>query len=275
MTAGQSFVNIPQRLQQFLGAEFTREAGGGFARLSRVPDTHVRHFLDYYQSLDPPDRAALAEASTTWGSHTFAGSTIDGHQVDSRDVRSIMQSNRAWVAWMNEMTHRRDRDPHWYTSVPLLRDYRALATMRRKRGEPPPTSWDRMMEEYALSIHGAKVPLLRSLMRTMFTERFHGRAIKGVGGDWTYEGALSDGLVQLSVDWGSQSAQLRYGVTIFTRSGTLHLMRGFEGALGAGHGEWDFLTEKNAEDSIALLGDLIEDIADWPARLTADQASAE
>lgn len=52
-------------------------------------------------------------------------------------------------------------------------------------------------------------------------------------------------------------------------------MRGFEGALGAGHGQWDFLTEENAEDSIALLGDLIEDIAGWPARLTAHQASAE
>jgi hypothetical protein len=72
----------------------------------------------------------------------------------------------------------------------------------------------------------------------------------------------------MSIDWGGQYAQLRYGLTLETAAGKLRLSRRFEGAIGVGHGDWDFLTEENAVESIALLGELIEDVAQWPSRLT-------
>ena len=253
-------------------AEFEREAAAGFARLKRVPDTHVRHFLDYYRSLAAAQQTALADASTLWGTHTLAGSMISGHAFDGIDVASALRSNTAWLAWQDEMINGNSRDPYWYSSVPILRLYRAEATMRRKKGQPPGTEWDRTMDEYASSINGAKAPAVRTLVRDLFKQRFRGRSIKGSGGDWMYDGEVRGGRVQMSVDWGGHHAQLRYGLTLETAAGTLRLSRGFEGALGAGHGDWDFLTEENAAESIALLGDLIEDVAAWPAGLSRLQA---
>lgn len=74
------------------------------------------------------------------------------------------------------MTHGNSRDPHWYSSVPELRLYRGMATVRRKSGQPPPTE------------------------------------------------------------------------------------------------RWDFITEENAVESIELLGHIVEDLSQWPARLANDRA---
>lgn len=256
-----------QHIHRVLRTELEREAAAGFPRLSRVPDTHVRHYVDYYRSLDGTRQAALIDASTLWGTNTLAGSIIGGRTVDGIDVQSVMRSNQAWTDWFAELANGASRDPHWYTSVPLLRLYRAEGTMRRKAGEVPPTEWDRTMDEYACSINGAKAPALRKLVRALFEDRFKGRAVKGGGGDWMYEGEVQGLRVSMSIDWGGRYAQLRYGLTLETATDTIHLGRGFEGALGVGHGKWDFLTEENAVESIALLGDLIEDVAQWPALL--------
>ena len=252
---------------RFLRAEFDREAAAGFTRLDRVPDTHVRQFLDYYRSLDTEEQSALAHASTLWGAHTLAGSTIGEGAVDRGDVASALQSNAAWASWRNDMVYGKQRDRYWYASVPELRLHRAMATMREKAGEPLPSEWDKMMAEYARSVVGAKAPALRKLVRALVESRFRGRATKGGGGDWMYEGDVNGGRLLLSIDWGGKYAQLRYGFSVEARTGTIRLARGFEAALGAGHGDWDFLTEENAAASIALLGDLIEHVAQWPDRL--------
>ena len=256
-------------LHAFLRTELEREAGAGFPRLSRVPDTQVRHYLDYYRSLDGARQAALIDASALWGTNTLSGSTIGGHTFDGIDVQSVMRSNAAWTSWADELASGDSRDPHWYTSVPLLRQYRAAATIRRKAGQPPPTDWDRMMDEYASSVNGAKAPALRTLVRDLFKRRFDGRAVKDSWGGWMYEGAVGGRRVLMSIDWGGRHAQLRYGLTLEADEDTLRLSRGFEGALGAGHGNWDFLTEENAAESIALLGELIEAVARWPVRLSS------
>jgi hypothetical protein len=41
----------------------------------------------------------------------------------------------------------------------------------------------------------------------------------------------------------------------------------FESVLGAGFGSWDYLTQENAERSVALLCELIEFVARLPERL--------
>lgn len=78
---------------------------------------------------------------------------------------------------------------------------------------------------------------------------------------------MRSGRVFLAIDYGGKYAQLRYSLRLETVAGMLNLSRGFEAAFGAGHGDWDFLTEENAPDSIAMLGDLIDAAAQWPARL--------
>ena len=273
------------RIHRFLRSVFDDEAASGFPRLGRVPDMHVRQFLDYYGSLTVHERSELADASTLWGTHTLRGSVIlepseingaserpagdalEGHAFEGLDIAAMLESNVAWRKWRHEMMNGKHRDRHWYTSVPILRLYRAGATMRRNAGEPPPSDWYAMMEDYAASVHGAKAPALRKLARQLVKDRFAGRGIKGSAGDWTYEADVRGDRVILSIDYGSQAAQLRYSLRAQTAAGTLILSRGFEASLGVGHGDWDFLTEENAGASIGLLGDFMEEIVRWPAQL--------
>src|SRR5580765_2920671 len=96
-----------QALHKFLRGEFDAEARTGFARLRRVPDTHVRHFLDYYGSLNATDQEGLADASTLWGTLRLWGLRPSGHH-------EMLKTNLAWEKWTREMVMGRGRDPHHY-----------------------------------------------------------------------------------------------------------------------------------------------------------------
>src|SRR5258706_5714901 len=118
-----------QALHKFLRGEFDTEARSGFARLRRVPDTHVRHFLDYYRSLNATEQDALAEASTLWGTLRLFGRRPSGHH-------ETLKTNLAWERWRHERVMGRGRDPHYYYSIPLLRTCVAQAKIDRANGQP-------------------------------------------------------------------------------------------------------------------------------------------
>ena len=256
----------------------------GFARLRRIQDTHVRQFVDYYQSLDVGGQSALADASTLWGTHTFRGSVLgessamddlhkqaahdadDEHAFAGIDVAAALRSNVAWTNWAVEMTNGKHRDQYWYASVPELRLYRARATMRRSAGEPPPTEWDRLIENYASSVVGAKAPALRKLVGELVAGRFRGRATKGSGGDWTYEGEVRSGRVFLAIDYGGStpSCGIAFALKRWLECSTFSWVRG---------GVWRWtrrLGLSHRGERLRLHRDawrLIDAAAQWPARL--------
>jgi hypothetical protein len=87
-------------------------------------------------------------------------------------------------------------------------------------------------------------------------------------GNWDYEGTCNSSRVKVSVDYGGRSAQLRYAVGVQSIEPPVTLDRaGFEVALGAGLGDWDFIVEENLGDSVALLSDLVRYVAELPRRL--------
>src|SRR5260221_14141354 len=92
-----------QALHKFLRGEFDAEARTGFARLGRVPDTHVRHFLDYYRSLNATEQNALAEASTLWGTLRLMGRRASG-------LHEALNTNPACERWRHEMVMGWGRD---------------------------------------------------------------------------------------------------------------------------------------------------------------------
>lgn len=248
-----------QALHMFLRGEFDTEARNGFARLSRVPDTHVRHFLDYYRSLNAPNQDALADASTLWGTLRMAGPSASGHQ-------EALKNNRAWLRWQDEMVMGCGRDPHRYYSVPLLRSCIAQAKVDRAKGMP--SSVPRDLEEYAASIRSVKAPNLRKQVRSVVRPLLGARPSKLGGGDWDYEGTISGSRVMLSIDYGGRSAQLRYQVAVQSTEPLLLLQRaGFEVALGAGLGDWDFIVEENLSDAMQLLSEFVTYVAELPRRL--------
>jgi len=88
------------------------------------------------------------------------------------------------------------------------------------------------------------------------------------GGDWDYEGTIGGSRVMVGIDYGGRSAQLRYEVAVQSTKPLVTFERaGFEVALGAGHGDWDFIVEENVSDSMALLGEFVTYMAELPRRL--------
>src|SRR6267142_2027738 len=215
-----------QALHRFFRGEFDTEARSGFARLSRVPDTHVRHFLDYYRSLNAPAQNALADASTLWGALRLTGPAARSHQ-------DALNTHPAWESWREEMIMGRGRDPHYYSSVPLLRACVAQAKIDRAKGKP--SSVPREREEYAASIRSVTAPELRKHVRSVLRSLLGAHPSKVGGGDWDYEGTINGARVMVSIDYGGRSAQLRYEVAVQSTEPALTLKRaGFEVALGAG-----------------------------------------
>lgn len=246
-------------LHEFLRGEFDAEASNGFARLKRVPDTHVRHFLDYYRSLNASDQDALAYASTLWGTlRLFGPGPSEQHEA--------LKTNLAWENWRNEMVMGRGREPHHYYSVPFLRTCVAQAKIDRAKGKP--SSVSKELEEYAVSIRNVKAPELRKLVRPVLRSILGARPFKVGGGDWDYEGIINGSRVMVGIDYGGRSAQLGYEVAVQSTEPLVEFKRaGFEVVLGVGHCNWDFIVEENVNDSMALLGELVTYVADLPKRL--------
>jgi hypothetical protein len=167
---------------------------------------------------------------------------------------------------MHEMVMGRGRDPHHYYSVPLLRTCMAQAKIDRAKGKP--SSVSRELEDYAASIRSVKAPELRKLVRPVLRSILVARPSKLGGGDWDYEGTISGSRVMVGIDYGGRSAQLRYEVAVHSIEPSITFERaGFEVALGAGHGDWDFIVEENVSDSMALLGEVVTYVAELPRRL--------
>ena len=246
-------------LHRFLRGEFDTEEKSGFARLRRIPDTHVRHFLDYYTSLIPREQDALADASTLWGALTLMGNRASEHY-------GSIQTHSAWEKWRHEMAMGKARDPHFYHSVPFLRTCVAQAKIGRARGKPSQVSAE--LEQYASSIRSVKAPELRKRVRAVLEPLLGLRPRKHGGGIWDYEGTLRGSQVAANVNYGGWTAQLRYYVTVVSLTPVVTLERAaFEVALGAGLGDWDFIVEENVSDAIALLPELVLYVAELPARL--------
>jgi hypothetical protein len=246
-------------LHSFFRGEFDSEANSGFARLSRVPDTHVRHFLDYYRSLNAHDQDSLADAASLWATLSFAPDA-------QLEYREMLGAHPAWKSWRYEMAMGRERDPHYYYSVPLLRT--CIAQAKTDRARLSASTVPKELEDYAVSIKSVKAPELRKRVRTAFEDLLGTRPSKVGGGDWDYSGTLNGSQVTIGIDYGFRHAQLRYEVAVTSFDSGLSFKRiGFEVALGAGYGHWNFIVEENVDDSIRLLSEFVQYVAELPKRL--------
>ncbi len=243
-------------LHKFLRAEFEAEEKRNFSRLRRVPDTHVRHFLDYYTSLNSHDQDALADAATMWG-------TLRMTHVDLA-YEEALDAHPAWKLWRHEMTTGAFRDIHYY-SVPSLRASAAQAKIDRTRlGASTVPKW---LEDYAASIKSVKAPELRRHVRAAFSSLI-GAKPSNAGGNWDYSGNLNGSKVTVYIDYGGQHAQLGYEIAVVSTEPALSFKRvGFETALAVGFCDWNFIVEENLEDAMLLLSEFVRYASELPKRL--------
>lgn len=150
--------------------------------------------------------------------------------------------------------------------IPFLRN--AVAQFRADFARGKQSSITQELFNYALSVRGAKAPELRKGVEGILGLIGLIRVEKHGGGIYIYHCKLEGNDFQVWVNYGGRSAQLCYTVSLpeFKDVHPLCQFR-FESALGFGHGNWDFITEENFDDSMQILREAVRYSVALPDRI--------
>ncbi|HYL10806.1 MAG TPA: hypothetical protein VEU31_08720 [Candidatus Acidoferrales bacterium] len=248
-----------KKLLNFFRREFQMEERSGFARLKRVPDSHVTANLRYYSSLGEVDKIAFADCSAHWA-HVCYGFVVGAPKCDhtqhpffSKWKSSNPLRNHDWDAEMR--------------SVPYLRAMVQTYKMDMHRGVSSYVTKEQF--DYASSVRPVKAPELRKRVRAALNPLGYYK-IDELGYYCCRQGKRE---FRVHIDYGGRHAQLRYVVSRSEFKGVHPLSQfGFERALGFGHGDWNFIVEENVDDVFSLFPELVTYSFDLPDRIRAEAA---
>jgi hypothetical protein len=246
----------------WLQDEFTAEQRDGFPRLKRVPDTRVIRFLDHFASLGPAEKTELVGVLADWSSYHVSGAPLPQSTYEPF-VRATAFPDRA--------------EGIRYTGVSLLAglakgaSHGGLAGWFQTRGvtglamQPP----ENLLRD-ATDLVPVKIPTLRRMVNTAFARLFAPQATETGDGIWRYDGVLAESSLKLLLRFSGSMGrpQLHYAVEVRGQDRAIVAPDFcFESLLGVGFGRWDYLTQENADRSVALLCELVEYVARLPGRL--------
>ena len=251
------------------------EVQAGFPNLSRIPSTGSIKFLDHFASLQPAERAPLLEVMARLGAMQFFPVPVIAAEHERLRTTDPAYA-KFWAAMQSEAFGYGLRYSDLKMAKMMLNDRQSLDAMAKMRStldwqprDDPPK--ELVSDPDLRHVHPAKAPLLHKLVKGALAELLSAKGTKAVGGEMMYSGSLGNTPLTVSVDFGSQHAQLRYGVKAAIPHRNLRVLHlTYEVFWGVNIG-WDYLTEENAERSIDLLCDrlrflvrLIEEIAALP-----------
>jgi hypothetical protein len=148
------------------------------------------------------------------------------------------------------MTRMMARDPETVAAVAAIR-----AKLDWQPRDDPPAAL--VPDPDLTHLNPAKAPLLRKLVKQAFTHLFAAETKRLPGGETGFTGTIKGTKVTVWVEFGSMSAQLRYGVSIPDEQRRIFVSRLSYADLWITNLGWDYLTEENATASIELLGEHI------------------
>jgi hypothetical protein len=245
----------------FFRNEFEAEERAGFPRLSLVPDTNARRFLHYLRNIPKVDAELLKSATAKIASRFHVP---DEHPIRLTDAESLVLELKA-----SEMVQ---MGGNWqFMSLKLLKMGAGMSrsehpTMKKQMsGFQMPDDVLRWLD----GLTTCKATELRKLVKHAFASRFRFAPKNLGGGNWVYHRPDGSCPFEVEIDYGGTwGQQLRYSVRFGERRpGTALGGLIFETVLGAGVGDWDFITEATADRDVALLVDLVEYAASIPTRL--------
>ena len=215
-------------LQQFVRTLIDAEAASDYALASRIPSTRTWKTLDYIKTLEASERNSLFDA--------FAANGV--------------------------FYLRPDRDPRLHAHKAGHPGYqRFVDGMLRLSG--PKYMGVRMMAGPATT----KAPAIRRAVKEALAERFNAKAENSGGGDWKYFGESRGRHFEIHIDFGGMTDQLRYEVFFEDPDTAIRAVRlNYESLTGLGFGRWDSLTAANLQESVTLLGDLVEKLVMIPGK---------
>ena len=266
-------MDLLSNIATLLRSDFAQEASAGFPILARIPCTAIIKFLDYLEEQPPSNREALLDVLARLGAMKFLPLPLI-----SREYQDLRTSDpayaRFWAAMQSErfahgyryegvkMTRMMVRDPETVAAVAKIR-----ATLDWQPRDDPPASL--VPDPDLTHLNPAKAPLLRKLVKQAFTRLFAAETKKLPGGETGYTGTIQGANLTAWVDFGSMSAQLRYGVSIPDEQRRIFVSRVSYEDLWIPNLGWDYLTEQNATASIDLLGEQIGYLARLANRIVS------
>jgi hypothetical protein len=256
------------------------EVDSGFARLRRTPNTTTIKWLDYYAGLDPASRAAMhdaaAENAAAW---FFLPSAVQDH-LAARRAEAARPNG-----WMAASTSPRFTLGYRYRGLRDLKmilsdpECRLMDAQTRARLHPPPRDDpppELMRNPDVTQAISAKAPQMRKLTASAMTTRFGAQKDKKPGGASVFTFTQGDLPVSVELDFAARPYSLRYGISAGDKKGPSRLRGFFYEILFGGGGGWDYVTEENAEASVALLCDYVAATVALFARVQAvARATAE
>jgi hypothetical protein len=251
-----------ENLINWLRGEFAEEQVAGFARLKRVPDTHVIRFLDHFASLNAVEQSELKLVLADWSSYRLAEVAIP---------KKIAEKFGRATAFPGLVGGVRYSDVNLLAGVANSTGDQGFEAFFRKQGidglaMKSPEDLARNHEDLV----PVQIPVLRQLVQKKLTNLFEPE-IKDVGdGIWWYTGSLGKSTLRVQIRYSGKMGvpQLKYQVEVQGNGMTITAPNVcFESILGVGFGRWDYLTQENSERSVDLLCELVEYVARVPERL--------
>ncbi|HEV3386968.1 MAG TPA: hypothetical protein VG097_19275 [Gemmata sp.] len=251
-----------ENLINWLRGEFAEEQCGGFARLKRVPDTHVIRFLDHFASLNAVEQSELKSVLAEWSSYRLEGVAIP---IPISEKFSRATAVPGLIGGVR------------YTGVNMLAGLannvgsKGLEGFFRQQGV---VGLSLQFPENLVRNHEDLIPVeitvLRQLVQRKFTSFFQPE-IKEVEDDiWWYTGTLANSTLRVQIRYSAKMGvpQLKYQIEM-QGNGLMIAAPDvcFESILGVGFGRWDYLTQENAERSVDLLCELVDYVARLPERI--------
>jgi hypothetical protein len=245
-----------KKLREFLRSEIQAEVESGFARLARIPESHVVDKLRYYVSLSEDDKRAFLDCCAHWAGASY------GFVVKIPLGQLSLADHPFFLKWSRGPSWNRDFDD--VKSVPLLRSMVQQYKMDLHRKVP--SSVTKAQFEHASSVRSIKAPELRKRVRAALKPFGHYETDTR-GHYWCKKGKQK---FSVNVDFGGRYAQFRYSVVRPEFQGVHPLSQfRFERAMGFGLGNWDYIVEENVDAVFSLFAEVVQYCFDLPDRMRA------
>jgi hypothetical protein len=242
-------------------AEFTQEVSAGFPRLRRIPNTQVIRFLDYLTGLGPAEQDALLDAMAHFNAAAVSPQVYAAEAVER-------QQHPVFGRLLSALAFRGLVDGYRYTPVKMLsglvKSYAAtggLDEFLRASGssvlalQPRP---ELLPNLDCLVL--VKPTRLKKLVDRAFAGLFAPQKVPLGSDACKYIGHLDESRLTVDVLFAPPSRmnprQLQYLVKVATAADPAGGGATYEG-LWSLHAVWDYVTEENAERSVALLAELL------------------
>lgn len=247
-------------LEQLIRSVLDAEIASDYRSIRRVPSTYTWKILDYVSALESGERDSLLEAFAANGVFLLSPDRdpkLHAYQSGHSAYRRFVEAMPKLFGWK-------------YADVRFLRGI--LGDLRSKNPSPEFANVPSEVIQRAESIRPTKATEIRREIKNMFAQQFKAKAENRQGGNWRYSCEYQGRLFQVNIDYAGRTAQLRYHLSFDDISTGIRARQlSYEGLLGLGHGEWDFVTADNLSESVLLLVELVQQLATIPEKLRSRQ----